>query len=220
MLLQLSPSWAAHLGSELDKPYYRALESFVNEAYASTECYPPRDKIGEAFRLCPWEAVKVVILGQDPYHEPGQAMGLSFSVPAGVKLPPSLRNIYKEVTADTGKVMPESGDLTRWASQGVLLLNATLTVERGKAGSHAHKGWEQLTDAAIHTLSSQREGLVFLLWGNYARQKRLLIDAGRHLILESAHPSPLSAWQGFFGNHQFTRANAYLEAQGKTSIDW
>ena len=212
--------WASFFGQERDQEYFKTLERFVDGEYARTVCYPPADRIFEAFRLCPFEQVKVVLLGQDPYHESGQAQGLSFSVPSGTRPPPSLRNIYKEVQDDCGTAPATDGDLSRWARQGVLLLNATLTVEQGRAGSHAKKGWEHFTDCVIKLVSQNKQDVVFLLWGNYARQKSDLIDASKHLILESAHPSPLSAYHGFFGNHHFSRANAFLQAHGKTPIVW
>ena len=205
---------------EWQHPRYRQLEIFVDEEYSRHECYPPKERIFEAFRLCPFQDTKVVILGQDPYHEPGQAMGLSFSVPAGIPLPPSLKNIFKELQDDIHCEMPVCGDLSSWAKQGVLLLNATLTVERGKAASHTGKGWEQFTDAVISTISNQKEHVVFFLWGNWARQKKQLIDTTRHLVLESPHPSPLSAYHGFWGNHHFTQANSWLETHGLQQIDW
>ena len=212
--------WRDALLFEWQHPRYRQLEIFVDEEYSRHECYPPKERIFEAFRLCPFQDTKVVILGQDPYHEPGQAMGLSFSVPAGIPLPPSLKNIFKELQDDIHCEMPVCGDLSSWAKQGVLLLNATLTVERGKAASHTGKGWEQFTDAVISTISNQKEHVVFFLWGNWARQKKQLIDTTRHLVLESPHPSPLSAYQGFWGNHHFTQANSWLETHGLQQIDW
>ena len=201
-------------------PYFVALTEFVRQEYAAGPCYPPGSKIFNTFNMTPFERVKVVILGQDPYHEPGQAMGLSFSVPEGVALPPSLRNIYAEIQQELGTVPPASGDLTRWAAQGVLLLNATLTVRRGQAGSHQGHGWETFTDAAIRALAQQREHLVFLLWGSYAAKKAQFIDAQRHLVLTSAHPSPLSAYRGFFGNHHFQLCNDYLVRNGQSPIAW
>lgn len=216
----LEGKWVELLGNEFEKSYFKQLEAYVDEQYQQYTCYPPKDKIFDAFRLCPFENVKVVLLGQDPYHEPGQAMGLSFSVPMGVKFPPSLRNIFKEVIEDTECAPPFGGDLTHWAEQGVLLLNSTLTVQKGKAGAHAKKGWEQFTDEVIKMVSQHKNHCVFLLWGGFAQQKRDLIDASKHLILESPHPSPLSAYHGFFGNHHFTRTNAYLESKGKEPIIW
>ena len=216
----IDSSWRDALLFEWQHPRYRQLEIFVDEEYSRHECYPPKERIFEAFRLCPFQDTKVVILGQDPYHEPGQAMGLSFSVPAGIPLPPSLKNIFKELQDDIHCEMPVCGDLSSWAKHGVLLLNATLTVERGKAASHTGKGWEQFTDAVISTISNQKEHVVFFLWGNWARQKKQLIDTTRHLVLESPHPSPLSAYHGFWGNHHFTQANSWLETHGLQQIDW
>ena len=206
--------------SEFDAPYFAQLVAFVRQEYAQGRVYPPGRLIFNAFDQCPFDQVKVVIIGQDPYHEPGQAQGLCFSVPNGVQIPPSLINIYKEIEDDLGVKCPLSGDLTRWAQQGVLLLNATLTVREHQAGSHQRRGWEQFTDAVIATLSRERTGLVFLLWGSYAQSKRVLIDTGRHLVLQSPHPSPLSAHRGFFGNHHFSQANAWLQAHGQEPIQW
>ncbi len=220
MNVQIEESWKRHLGSEFDKPYFLDLSRFVREEYMHHTCYPPGCLIFNAFNLCPFDRVKVVIIGQDPYHEPGQAHGLSFSVNDGVMFPPSLQNIFKEISADLGTPMPQSGNLTRWAEQGVLLLNATLTVRAHQAASHQRRGWETFTDAAIRALNADRDHLVFILWGSYARSKKSLIDTSRHLVLESAHPSPLSAYRGFFGNHQFSRCNAYLEAHGEQPIQW
>ncbi|MFC2319009.1 MAG: uracil-DNA glycosylase [Segatella oulorum] len=221
MDVKIEPTWKQQLGTEFDKPYFATLAEQVRQAYRMGPCFPPSRLVFNAFNLCPFNEVKVVIMGQDPYHEPGQAMGLSFSVPEGVAIPPSLQNIFKEIQADLGKPLPTSGDLTRWASQGVLLLNATLTVQAHVANSHQGLGWSVFTDAAIRTLSAHREHLVFMLWGGYARSKRSLIDGQRHLILESVHPSPLSANRGgWFGNHHFSRCNAYLRSHGLTEIDW
>ncbi len=220
MNVQIEESWKCHFGSEFDKPYFLDLSRFVREEYMHHTCYPPGRLIFNAFNLCPFDQVKVVIIGQDPYHEPGQAHGLSFSVNDGVMFPPSLQNIFKEISADLGTPMPQSGNLTRWAEQGVLLLNATLTVRAHQAASHQRRGWETFTDAAIRALNADRDHLVFILWGSYARSKKSLIDTSRHLVLESAHPSPLSAYRGFFGNHQFSRCNAYLEAHGEQPIKW
>jgi uracil-DNA glycosylase len=192
----------------------------VRTQYATREVFPPAGKIFAAFDACPFDKVKVVILGQDPYHGPGQANGLCFSVNPGVRMPPSLVNIFKEIHADTGAPIPADGDLTRWATQGVMLLNATLTVEANHAGSHQGHGWEEFTDTVISRLSAHRDNLVFILWGSYAIRKSALIDASRHLILTSPHPSPLSAHRGFFGNHHFSRANAYLAAHGISPIVW
>ena len=221
MDVKIEPTWKQQLGTEFDKPYFATLAEQVRQAYRMGPCFPPSRLVFNAFNLCPFNEVKVVIMGQDPYHEPGQAMGLSFSVPEGVAIPPSLQNIFKEIQADLGKSLPTSGDLTRWASQGVLLLNATLTVQAHVANSHQGLGWSVFTDAAIRALSAHREHLVFMLWGGYARSKRSLIDGQRHLILESVHPSPLSANRGgWFGNHHFSRCNAYLRSHGLTEIDW
>ena len=221
MDVKIEPTWKQQLGAEFDKPYFATLAEQVRQAYRMGPCFPPSRLVFNAFNLCPFNEVKVVIMGQDPYHEPGQAMGLSFSVPEGVAIPPSLQNIFKEIQADLGKPLPTSGDLTRWASQGVLLLNATLTVQAHVANSHQGLGWSVFTDAAIRALSAHRQHLVFMLWGGYARSKRSLIDGQRHLILESVHPSPLSANRGgWFGNHHFSRCNAYLRSHGLTEIDW
>lgn len=220
MNVKIEESWKKHIGGEFDKQYFIDLTRFVREEYLHYTCYPPGHLIFNAFNLCPFDKVKVVIIGQDPYHEPGQAHGLSFSVNDGVMFPPSLQNIFKEINADLGTPIPHSGNLTRWAEQGVLLLNATLTVRAHQAASHQRHGWEEFTDAAIRALNADRDHLVFILWGSYARSKKALIDASRHLILESAHPSPLSAYRGFFGNHQFSRCNAYLEANGEKGIQW
>ena len=220
MNVRIEESWRQRLQSEFDKPYFTELVSFVRSEYSQGACYPPGSKIFNAFNTTPFNDVKVVILGQDPYHEPGQAMGLSFSVPEGVLLPPSLKNIYAEIHDELGVPVPSSGDLTRWARQGVLVLNATLTVRRGQAGSHQRRGWETFTDAAINRLAAEREHLVFMLWGSYAGQKASFIDPNRHLVLRSAHPSPLSAYRGFFGNHHFQLCNDYLSRNGVKPIEW
>lgn len=221
MNVKIDNSWREHIGAEFEKPYFSVLTDFVRHEYTTTTCYPPGSLIFNAFNLCPFDRVKVVIIGQDPYHEPGQAQGLSFSVPEGVPFPPSLQNIFKEIQLDLGKPMPPTGDLTRWAEQGVLLLNATLTVRAHQAASHQRHGWEQFTDAAIRALNAERESLVFILWGGYARSKAQLIDRSRHLVLESVHPSPLSANRGgWFGNHHFSQCNAYLREHGEQEIDW
>lgn len=220
MNVRIDPSWREALASEWDAPYFSDLAEWVRGQYASKKIFPPAGRIFAAFDACPFNDVKVVILGQDPYHDDGQANGLCFSVAPGVRMPPSLLNIFKEVSADTGVPMPADGNLDRWARQGVLLLNSTLTVEAHRAGSHQGHGWEQFTDAAIKALNDRREGLVFILWGAYASRKGALIDRKRHLVLESPHPSPLSASRGFFGNHHFSRANDYLAQQGKTPIVW
>ena len=221
MNVQIEESWKTHLQPEFEKDYFRTLTEFVKSEYSQYQIFPPGKLIFNAFNLCPFDRVKVVIIGQDPYHEPGQAQGLSFSVPEGVPFPPSLQNIFKEIQLDLGKPMPPTGDLTRWAEQGVLLLNATLTVRAHQAASHQRHGWEQFTDAAIRALNTERENLVFILWGGYARSKAQLIDRSRHLVLESVHPSPLSANRGgWFGNHHFSQCNAYLREHGEQEIDW
>lgn len=219
--VQIEESWKKHLSGEFEKPYFKELAEFVKKEYARGTVYPPPKSIFKAFDLCPFEKVKVVILGQDPYHGKGQANGLSFAVEDGVRPPPSLQNIFKEIQSDVSKpLVHTSGDLSRWARQGVLLLNATLTVRGGVAGSHQHKGWEEFTGAAIKALSEQREHLVFILWGNYAKQKGAHIDRSKHLVIESPHPSPFSANNGFFGSRPFSKTNAYLEAHDKKPIDW
>ena len=221
MNVKINDSWAERLGNEFAQPYFSQLTDFVRHEYATTTSYPPGRLIFNAFNLCPFDSVKVVIIGQDPYHEAGQAMGLSFSVPDGVAMPPSLQNIFKEIQGDLGIGVPQSGNLTRWAEQGVLLLNATLTVRAHQAGSHQRHGWERFTDAAISRLSEGRDHLVFILWGGYARSKASLIDRSRHLVLESVHPSPLSANRGgWFGNHHFSRCNEYLAGHGMDPINW
>ncbi|MDD5780862.1 MAG: uracil-DNA glycosylase [Bacteroidales bacterium] len=220
MKVQIEPGWAARLQTEFDAPYFRELTDFVRAEYQAGPCYPPGPKIFNAFNLCPFDRVKVVLLGQDPYHEPGQAEGLCFSVADGVPFPPSLRNIFSEIEADLSRPVPTSGSLRRWAEQGVLLLNATLTVRAHQAGSHQGHGWERFTDAVIARLSAEREHLVFILWGSYAQRKGAVVDTSRHLVLKSAHPSPLSAYRGFFGNHHFTLANDYLIRHGLTPISW
>lgn len=220
MNVQIEESWKEKLAEEFEKPYFMQLTEFVRHEYQTTTCYPPGKLIFNAFNLCPFDKVKVVIIGQDPYHGPGQAHGLCFSVNDGVPFPPSLQNIFKEIQNDTGAPVPSTGNLTRWAEQGVLLLNATLTVRAHQAGSHQRHGWEEFTDAAIKVLSEQREHLVFILWGAYAQKKGAVIDRTKHLVLSSAHPSPLSAYHGFFGNRHFSLANAYLEQYGQTPINW
>ena len=220
-MVDIEASWKQHLEDEFVKPYFAQLTESVRNEYKSGLCFPPAKLVFNAFNLCPFDKVKVVILGQDPYHEQGQAMGLSFSVPEGIMLPPSLQNIYKEIQSDLGKPIPTSGDLTRWAKQGVLLLNATLTVRAHAANSHQALGWQNFTDAAIAALSNHREHVVFMLWGSFARSKKRLIAANRHFIIESVHPSPLSANRGgWFGQHQFSRCNAYLKQLGLDEIDW
>ena len=220
MDVKIESSWKEHIGDEFGKPYFAGLAEFVRTEYRNGTCYPPGRLIFNAFNLCPFDKVKVVIIGQDPYHEPGQAEGLCFSVAPGVPFPPSLVNIFKEIESDTGRPVPASGSLVRWAEQGVLLLNATLTVRAHAAGSHQKHGWEEFTDATIKALSDGSEHLVFILWGSYAQSKASLIDSSRHLVLRSAHPSPLSAYRGFFGNHHFSLANQYLERYGIKGIEW
>jgi uracil-DNA glycosylase len=218
--VKIEPSWKAVLENEFEQPYFQAVASFLKrEKEAGKVIYPPGSLIFNAFNSTPFDQVKVVILGQDPYHNPGEAMGLSFSVPRGIATPPSLKNIYKELNSDVGVPIPAHGDLSSWAKQGVFLLNAMLTVEHKQAQSHQHIGWQNFTDAVIRKLSERREHLVFMLWGNFARKKASLIDASRHLILEAAHPSPL-AGGAFFGCKHFSQANAYLEEHGLTPIDW
>ena len=217
-MIRIHPSWREVLASEFSAPYFSALTEFVRAEYAAGTCYPPASEIFAAFDRCPFSEVKVVLLGQDPYHGAGQAEGLCFSVRDGVPPPPSLQNIFKELHDDLGVPVPTSGSLRRWADQGVL--NATLTVRAGAAGSHQGRGWETFTDAAIRALSSQREHLVFLLWGAYAGRKAALIDRSRHCILTAPHPSPLSAYRGFFGSHPFSQANAYLATHGLQPISW
>lgn len=220
MNVKIEDSWREALAAQWDMPYFKALTDFVRAQYAATTVYPPASKIFAAFDACPFNQVNVVIIGQDPYHGPGQANGLCFSVNPGVPFPPSLVNIFKEVAADTGAAVPADGDLSRWARQGVFMLNSVLTVEQGRAASHASRGWETLTDAAISALSERRDNLVFLLWGSYAINKGKLIDRDRHLVLTSVHPSPLSAHRGFFGNRHFSQANAYLQSHNITPIEW
>lgn len=220
MNVRIDPSWQQRLQSEFDKPYFEALTSFVRHEYATKTVYPPGRQIFAAFDACPFDRVKVVILGQDPYHEPNQAHGLCFSVNDQVSFPPSLQNIFKEIESDLGIPVPQSGNLTRWAQQGVLLLNATLTVEAHRAASHQGRGWETFTDAVIHKLAEERDHLVFILWGAYAQRKGEFIDRNRHLVLQSPHPSPLSAHRGFFGNHHFSQTNNYLLAHGIEPIQW
>lgn len=220
MQVKMEPSWAAKLQDEFEKPYFEGLVSFVKSEYATQKVFPPGKLIFNAFDHCPFDQVKVVILGQDPYHGPGQAHGLCFSVPDGVPFPFSLQNIFKEIKDDLGIPLPKSGNLERWARQGVFLLNATLTVRAHQAGSHQNHGWETFTDRVIHLLAEERENLVFMLWGAYAQRKGQFIDNSRHLVLQSVHPSPLSAHRGFFGNHHFSKTNEYLVANGKSPINW
>lgn len=220
MQVKIAPSWGEKLQSEFDAPYFSQLTQFVRKEYATGPCYPPGNQIFNAFNLCPFDKVKVVILGQDPYHEEGQAEGLCFSVADGVQWPPSLQNIFKEIEGDLHRPAPATGSLRRWAKQGVLLLNSTLTVRAHQAASHAGQGWETFTDAVVRLLSDERENLVFLLWGSYAQHKGAIVDRQRHLVLTSAHPSPLSAYRGFFGNHHFSLCNDYLIQHKITPINW
>jgi uracil-DNA glycosylase len=220
MNVRIDESWRQVLQPEFDKPYFELLTDFVRHAYRTTQCFPPAGQIFRAFDLCPFDKVRVVIIGQDPYHDVNQAHGLCFSVQDGIPAPPSLVNIYKELNRDLGKPIPTSGNLTHWAEQGVLLLNATLTVEAHKAGSHQGKGWEELTDAAIQALNKQRENIVFMLWGSYAQRKGKYIDRKKHLVLEAVHPSPLSAYRGFIGCGHFSQANNYLQQLGLAPIQW
>lgn len=220
MNVRIEDSWRRVLQSEFDKPYFELLTMFVRQQYATRQCFPPARLIFNAFDSCPFDQVRVVIIGQDPYHDVGQAHGLCFSVNDGVAIPPSLLNIYKEIARDLGKPIPSSGNLQRWAAQGVLLLNATLTVEAHHPGSHQGKGWEELTDAAIQALSTQKEHLVFMLWGSYAQRKGQFIDRKKHLVLESSHPSPLSVYRGFEDCGHFSKANTYLAKHGIPPIDW
>jgi uracil-DNA glycosylase len=221
MSVKIHPQWKIVLYNNFDHPYFKTLISFVKSAYQKEQCYPPGELIFNAFDLCPPKQTRVVLLGQDPYHGDGQAHGLCFSVPKGVTHPPSLINIFKELAKDIGCDYPKNGELSCWAKQGVLLLNSTLTVAAGKAGSHQGKGWEIFTDRVIRTLSNDYEGIVFMLWGGYARQKTKLIDAEKHFILTSGHPSPLSANRGYwFGNKHFSQCNEYLISKGKIPIEW
>lgn len=220
MDIKLGPSWKKVLGDELKKEYFVTLADKLKLAYLTDPVFPPPKLVFSSLELCSFEEVKVVILGQDPYHGPGQAHGLSFSVPDGVCPPPSLKNIYKEMSNDLGREIPESGNLEHWAKQGVLLLNATLTVEAGKPGSHQKLGWETFTDAIIKKVSDEKEHVVFLLWGNYARAKKTLIDIDKHFVLEAPHPSPLSAHTGFFGSHHFSQTNKYLAEHSLPEVDW
>jgi len=220
MSVLIAESWKRQMNDEFEKDYFSNLTKFIKEEYEHFTVYPPGKEIFRAFDKCEWENAKVIIIGQDPYHGPNQANGLCFSVRQGVSFPPSLVNIFKEIKDDTGKPVPQYGDLERWAEQGVLLLNATLTVRANSPGSHQNKGWELFTDAVIRKLSEEKSGLVFLLWGSFAQKKKELIDVDKHFILESPHPSPLSASRGFFGNRHFSKTNAYLRHKGKEEIDW
>lgn len=220
MDVKIEESWKEILGTTFDQPYFQNLVAFVKDEYSKGKVFPPGKDIFNAFDYCPVDQVKVVILGQDPYHGDGQAHGLSFSVKPGVPFPPSLMNIFKEIKADLGKDMPPNGDLSRWAKQGVFLLNATLTVRAHQAGSHQKKGWEEFTDSVIRSVSQEREDVVFLLWGAYAQKKADLIDSNKHLILKAPHPSPLSAHRGFLGCKHFSKANEYLTSKGLDPIVW
>lgn len=220
MVVKIEESWANALASEFEKDYFKQLTDFVRSEYNSQVIYPKGREIFRAFDKCPIDQVKVVILGQDPYHGPGQANGLCFSVQEGMPFPPSLTNIFKEIKNDLGKEIPPNGSLDRWAEQGVLLLNATLTVRAHQAGSHQKKGWEQFTDAVIQALAREQEGIVYMLWGNYAQKKASIVDQQKNLILKSVHPSPLSAHRGFFGSAHFSQANQYLKEKGLPQIDW
>jgi len=220
MKLPLPRSWRPHLDAETEKPYFAGLREFVDRERRTHEVYPPEEEVFAALELTPYERVKVMILGQDPYHGPGQAHGLAFSVRPGVTPPPSLRNLLRELKDDAGCPVPDNGDLIPWARQGILLLNAVLTVRAGEPNSHKGKGWETFTDAVIRAVDARPEPVVFVLWGGYAAKKEALIDTGRHTVLKSAHPSPLSARRGFFGSRPFTKINAALEKSGQTPIDW
>jgi uracil-DNA glycosylase len=221
MDVKIEQSWKEHLTPEFEKPYFTSLTAFVKDEYKSKQIFPPAKQIFNAFNFCSFDDCKVIILGQDPYHGLGQANGLCFSVNDGVRMPPSLINIFKEIKEDLGKPVPTTGNLERWAKQGVLLLNATLTVQSGAAGSHQNKGWERFTDAVIKCLSDNKENLVFMLWGKYAQDKGSIINASKHYVLKARHPSPMSANNGgWFGTHHFSKANEYLKKQGLEEIDW
>jgi uracil-DNA glycosylase len=220
MDVKIEESWKEQLKDEFEKGYFKQLTDFVRLEYQHSRIFPPGQDIFNAFSHCPFNKVKVVILGQDPYHEPGQAHGLCFSVREGTSIPPSLANIYKEIESDLGKTPPRNGDLTRWADQGILLLNATLTVRAHQAGSHQNKGWETFTDAVIHRLAEQKQQLVYILWGSYAQRKGAFINTSTNLVLKSAHPSPLSSYRGFFGSKHFSKTNDYLIATGQSPIEW
>ena len=218
--VKIGPTWKGRLTEEFEKPYFRELTNFVKEEFLAHTVYPPGKEIFRAFDCCDFNTVKVVIIGQDPYHGPGQANGLCFSVRDGIRMPPSLVNIFKEIQKDLGKPIPPSGDLERWAKQGVLLLNATLTVRAASAGSHQNKGWETFTDAVIKKISDEKENIVFMLWGAYAQKKGEIIDRSKHYVLMSAHPSPFSADRGFFGGKHFSKTNEYLKSKGLKEIEW
>lgn len=218
--VRIAEEWKEILNEEFTKPYFDKLVEFVKEEYATREIFPKGGNIFRAFDKCPLDKLKVVIIGQDPYHGPGQANGLCFSVGQGVPFPPSLQNIFKEVHSDIGTPIPQSGELDRWAEQGVLLLNAVLTVRAHEAASHAGRGWEQFTDAVVRAIAEHKEGVVYMLWGSYAQKKGAMVDATRNLVLKAVHPSPLSVYRGFFGSRHFSKANAYLAANGKVAIEW
>jgi uracil-DNA glycosylase len=220
MNVQIEPSWKEAIGAEFEKTYFKQLVTFIRDEYSNHIVYPPGKMLFNAFNYCPFNEVKVVIIGQDPYHGQGQAHGLSFSVQDGVPIPPSLENIYKELVSDMGVPFPESGNLTHWAKQGVLLLNTVLSVREKEPQSHQNKGWEFFTDAVIRAISERQDPVVFILWGSPAQKKEAIIDSGKHLILKAVHPSPLSAYRGFFGSKPFSQTNAFLEKQGKTPIAW
>jgi uracil-DNA glycosylase len=220
MNVKIEPSWKEQLNEEFDKEYFIQLTDFVRKEYSTKQVFPSANNIFNAFELCPFDQVKVVIIGQDPYHGIGQAHGLCFSVDDGIAFPPSLLNIFKEIERDLAKPLPKTGNLSQWAKQGVLLLNATLTVEAHKAGSHQGKGWEKFTDAVIRKISDEKDHVVFMLWGNYAQQKGAFIDTSKHLVLKTVHPSPLSAYRGFIGCSHFSLANTYLNSHGLNSITW
>lgn len=220
MEVKIEPSWKRRLAEEFEQPYFLELTDFVKREYASRQIFPPGKLIFHAFEQSPFDQTKVVILGQDPYHGPGQAHGLCFSVPEGIEQPPSLQNIFKEISQDLGVPSPSSGNLDRWATQGILLLNATLTVQANRAGSHQNHGWEQFTDRVIRILGEEKEHLVFMLWGSFAQKKGEFIDRGKHLVLTSPHPSPLSSYRGFFGNRHFSKTNEYLKMHGIEPIKW
>lgn len=219
-IVKIEESWRKVLGDEFEKPYFQDLSSFIKEEYKTTEIFPKIQNIFKALDVCSFDKTRVIILGQDPYHGVGQANGLCFAVESGMTIPPSLKNIFKEIKEDLGIEVMKDGDLTRWARQGVLLLNATLTVRAGLAGSHQNKGWEEFTDAIIKKLSEEKENIVFILWGNYAKNKGVVIDRNKHLVLESAHPSPFSAYNGFFGSKHFSQTSKYLKDKGFKEIDW
>lgn len=220
MQVKLEESWKKHIADEFDQPYFKSLIDFVKTEYTTHKIFPPGKLIFNAFEKCTFEEVKVVIIGQDPYHGPGQANGLCFSVNDGVPFPPSLKNIFKEIQKDLGKPLPPSGNLERWAKQGVFLLNATLTVRENSPASHQNKGWEEFTDAVIKRINEEKQNIVFMLWGAYAQKKGAIIDENKHYVLKAAHPSPFSVERGFFGSRHFSKANEYLKKQGLKEIDW